>query len=273
MVVAHNSPHSLVTEWIRTGNREAMASAMVTDAAVANTCSSGWALQEALSRRGGAEIVSMILRATPLSLAFDVACEHRRPDLALEIVDQLAPATCVSPLVSGLWDVAERCLSRGADPNETTQLLDRRQRDDDVYRVTPLMLASGSSRMMRLLLERGADVGRRSSDGWTALHWAVVDVHHGGRAESKERAASIAALLGAGLDPNCATPEGITALHCAVAANERLVVEALLAAGANPDASTLEAACLGDLRLLAGTTPKAIAMRRRRTRGLAALFG
>jgi ankyrin repeat protein len=72
-------------------------------------------------------------------------------------------------------------------------------------------------------LERGADVKARSSDGTTALHWAI---YH-------DDVELVTRLLAAGADPNAANDYGATPLGEAAVAANTAVIERLLAAGAD----------------------------------------
>lgn len=65
----------------------------------------------------------------------------------------------------GYVAVARRLLTAGADPNDV---------DADAGGETSLMLSAsiGNTRMIRLLLEQGADVERRDAEGKTALEYA-----------------------------------------------------------------------------------------------------
>ena len=92
---------------------------------------------------------------------------------------------------------------------------------------TPLLFAArqGDVPSARLLLGAGADVNDRAPDGASAL---VVAVH------SDHRALALF-LLEQGANPAAASA-GYTALHAAVLTGDLVVVEALLAHGARPDA-------------------------------------
>lgn len=78
---------------------------------------------------------------------------------------------------------------------------------------------------VRALLKQKVDVNARSSDGATALLWAV----HADHAETADL------LLGAGADPNLANDYRVTPLSAACTNSSALMVERLLKAGANPN--------------------------------------
>lgn len=92
---------------------------------------------------------------------------------------------------------------------------------------TPLLFAArqGDVAVARLLLDAGADVNDTAPDGASPL---VVTTHSG-----HGRLATF--LLDRGANPNAAAA-GYTALHAAVLTADLEVVEALLAAGARPNA-------------------------------------
>jgi ankyrin repeat protein len=77
-----------------------------------------------------------------------------------------------------------------------------------------------SDRVIRLLLDCGADVMQRDSSGWTALHWAAHyegGGHYCGSGLVQGNTATIQTLYEAGgnLLLHAATPDGQTALHLA----------------------------------------------------------
>lgn len=97
--------------------------------------------------------------------------------------------------------------------------------------LTPLMLASiGDATVVRDLLDRGADVNKRTwRRGMTALHYAVT---HG-------CTDIVAELLIAGCDVNIQTHEGETPLYCAVKLNKLHEAKLLLRIqGINPNIVT-----------------------------------
>ena len=84
---------------------------------------------------------------------------------------------------------------------------------------------AGDLHAVRAEIEAGADVDARSSDGSTALHWAV----EGHAVEIVD------ALLEAGADPTVASRNRVTPLSLAALTGDAAVIERLLAAGADPN--------------------------------------
>nr|WP_204008004.1 ankyrin repeat domain-containing protein [Virgisporangium aurantiacum] len=68
-----------------------------------------------------------------------------------------------------------------------------------------LVCSGAQPPLLTVVLELGAAVNGRDTDGWTPLHWAAI---HG-------YAASARRLLGAGADPSATTPAGLTAADLA----------------------------------------------------------
>ncbi len=97
---------------------------------------------------------------------------------------------------------------------------------------TPLMFASlmGRSHMVRILLDKGANVSVLADNGFTALH---VSAQRGYHAVSKM-------LVEAPADLEAATNEGDTALHLASTKGHLGVMGVLIGAGANADSRKLK---------------------------------
>lgn len=97
----------------------------------------------------------------------------------------------------------------------------------DVNGWTPLMLAAfrGHSRVVRILMNRGASVSVGSDSGFTALHSSAQEGH----------IAVSTLLVKAGVDLDAADFKGSTPLHVAVANGHWQVVQVLAEAGANPN--------------------------------------
>lgn len=94
------------------------------------------------------------------------------------------------------------------------------------YGWTPLMLAAwrGSSRVVRILLNKGANVSVVADDGHTALHFCTQDGGH---------LVVTKMLLKAGADIEAVTSEGETPLHLASDAGCWEVAQVLIEAGAS----------------------------------------
>lgn len=106
--------------------------------------------------------------------------------------------------------------------------------------LTPLMLAvtEGCARVVRVLLNKGANVAIAADDGRTALHGSAEGGH----------LATTKMLVQAGADLEAADCEGITPLHMAASQGHSRIMTVLIEAGANPDS-----------RMLSGDTPLFIA--------------
>jgi hypothetical protein len=152
--------------------------------------------------------------------AVRMARYHRRDDM----VEALMP----SPDTLDVWDAA--ALGR---TERLAWLL-----DEDPARVDavsgdgfrPLALAAffGHAAGVRLLLERGADVGKR---GTGAIRTTALEA-----ATAADEAAIVRLLLDAGADPASAQPDGFTPLHAAAANRNRELYDLLLERGADPSA-------------------------------------
>ncbi len=159
---------------------------------------------------------------------------------------------------TGQLAVAEALLARGVDPNVR---LERPQRLTNAFEIgvfqspgsgrltqigsTPFIVAakSADARMMRLLAEAGADSLLTTNDGTTALmiaaglgKRAATDItYYNWNVEKAVEALTVG--LDLGVDINAANEHGETALHAATYHNANRLIEFLVDAGANIDAT------------------------------------
>ncbi|MEO8255795.1 MAG: ankyrin repeat domain-containing protein [Acidobacteriota bacterium] len=172
------------------------------------------AVQALLARRAAVNVKEPARGQTALMWA----AAQRHPEVVRALVEHGA-------------DVDAR--SRVYQQTVTSEVTQRAAREELNYTVarggsTPLLFAArvGDAESARILLEAGADVNDSFPDGISALTAA---------AHSGQQAVGIL-LLEKGADPNAAAG-GYTALHAAVLRNGLDLVKALLAHGANPNAS------------------------------------
>ena len=100
--------------------------------------------------------------------------------------------------------------------------------------LTPLMIAvlNGRSRVVGILLDKGANVSIASAEGVTALRISV----------EKGYLNLTRMLIDAGADPEAATSQGFTPLHTAAVRGYSEAANVLIEAGANPDSRELDGA-------------------------------
>lgn len=114
----------------------------------------------------------------------------------------------------GDWDEVNELLEKGYSVNA--------QEPTSGMTVLNIAAARGHEEIVRLLLDRGADVSIRGVGGDTALFHAA----------RKGEASIVALLLDKGANPNAVTRHGTTPLMAAEHAGSERVVELLLQAGA-----------------------------------------
>ena len=128
------------------------------------------------------------------------------------------------------------------DPRLKAPVLERAHNDGDPNLgegATPLMRAAKDAdvRVMRLLLDKGADVNARTKTQKTALMYAASRL--GGfrgtpnRGSEQQALEAVAECLDHGADVNASDDKGQTALHLSVASAEESIVKLLAARGAN----------------------------------------
>lgn len=106
---------------------------------------------------------------------------------------------------------------------------------DEFFGRTVLMYAAtgGYIDVVRVLLEKGADVNAQDNIGMTALMWAVYDSYD---TMSEGHAATVRALLDSGANVNVKENNGEMALMIAVYKRNISAIQLLLASGADADA-------------------------------------
>lgn len=84
------------------------------------------------------------------------------------------------------------------------------------------------------LVQAGADVRARNRFGYNALHAGAAGAPGSQFWNPAQQAATIRALIKAGIDPNSTDKRGVTPLHIAVRTRCALAVQTLLECGADP---------------------------------------
>jgi ankyrin repeat protein len=152
--------------------------------------------------------------------AVRMARYHRRDDM----VEALMPP----PEALDVWDAA----ALGRTERLETLLDEDPARVDaasgDGFRPLGLAAFFGHEAGVRLLLERGADVGAR---GTGAIRTTALEA-----ATAADEGTIARLLLDAGADPASAQPDGFTPLHAAAANRNRELYDLLLERGADPSA-------------------------------------
>lgn len=133
--------------------------------------------------------------------------------------------TAISQAASwGLTEIVQLLLERGVGADIT----------DDASCRTPLHLATrnGHEAVVRVLLERGADINAKDVDGRTALHFAAEQGHEAIVRFLGGNRAVVHAKMKSMYEGICC---GATALHCAAWQGHEAIVRALIDIGADVD--------------------------------------
>ena len=114
-------------------------------------------------------------------------------------------------------DAALSQAAHAGDEAEVLRLLD--YRSDDIFGFTVLIRAAKENHcgVMRLLAERGANIGGRCNSGWSPAHWSA----------SYGRLEALRLLVQLGADVSKRTGEGWTAMDVAKQKNKAQVVDYL----------------------------------------------
>jgi ankyrin repeat protein len=89
---------------------------------------------------------------------------------------------------------------------------------------------------VRLLIEKGANIEAKASNGWTALRWASSNGHEAVVKLLLEKGADVELLLEKGADVDAKDRAGKTALQRAAENGHEAVVKLLVEKGADIDA-------------------------------------
>ena len=122
----------------------------------------------------------------------------------------------VEALARGRFDLAEALLAEGADASIPN--------GNNISAFNLANISQSDDQLLAELIEAGADINVRGSDGSTALVAAV----------SKRERRFALFLIDAGANLDLANNFGDTALHWAASTQDLVLIEALVAAGANP---------------------------------------
>ena len=132
-----------------------------------------------------------------------------------------------SAIISGDYERVVQMIARGADVNSF-----------DENHLTPLHYAAMYSRpqMISLLIENGADPNAYDmKGGFTPMHWVVINSNPDMVYAQKSRCDCLEALVRGGCHINSKDFNQATPLHFAARKDDKMVVDALMKLGANPN--------------------------------------
>ncbi len=192
--------------------------------------------------RGQRQNVTLLLdsgaQPEAIDRAFVAAAQFGQPDMARLLLDRGADVKKVGA------EALVRAITQGSSStvNDNVKFLvdsvgDVSAQDVNGWSGVHLAASQGNAALMRLLLEKGAEVNRvcvcqgyLAARDWTPLHMAA----RRGRAEIVEL------LLAKGADHRATNSRGATALHQAVEGDTPAIVRALLERGADAAAKDVE---------------------------------
>jgi hypothetical protein len=123
----------------------------------------------------------------------------------------------------GILPLAENLLFKKGSVNRAKRLLDLNKKGHLERTALHWAAVRGHEAVVRLLLDKGADIETRDGNGWTALHWAAKWGHE----------AMVRLLLDKGTDIEARDGSGWTALYGAAIQGHEAVMRLLLEKGAD----------------------------------------
>ena len=180
----------------------------------------------AAAANGHTDAVDLLLAegATVEIADIGTTAAHGHQDLARRLYAELTTPDVLA--ASSVGDCAT--LSKHLDSERTGSLVSDRQ--TMLNRCLRTASGSGQEQVVKMLLERGADVNAASKNGLTALHLATVSIYP----------ELVQLLVDQGAETDSADDEGETALYKAVALNRRPAVKILMQSGADTQLRTRE---------------------------------
>ena len=187
--------------------------------------------------------ISTCFAAAPTPEEFLVLCANGTPDQVQAAINAGADVNAPGAFEYGNTTalvVAIRKNEKYAFP-VTKILLDAGANPNIVYNrhnMTALMFAAVEGKepaFLEMLLNAGANISARSSDGNTVLHWAVYHLRN-----SQNRAQNIALLISRGADINAQNNYGATVLFAPFYWEKTLFIKTLLQHGADPNIRSID---------------------------------